>query len=300
MTTEQTEQKAITKQSSQASQDTVLARGQDYDSILRLGKALAASGYFQDARDANQAVAKILAGRELGIGPIASLTNIYIVKGRITMSANLMASQVKRSGRYDYKVIKSDKMICDLEFFEQGQSVGHSVFTIDDAKQAQLVNGDNWQKYPRNMLYSRAMSNGVKLYCPDVIGGPAYAPDELGVVIDGETGEVIEAPKTVPIPIEARVIEKSTAQRQDARPAPPAPIGQGETPQFRNRGELFTAARNRWQATPQHIFELLGVKKVDEITDFGGAWKKMCQAWDQQPDAKDEIFPPEGGQEAQG
>lgn len=102
-----------------------------------------------------------------------------------------------------------------------------------------------------------------------------------------------EVPQPKSAPAQAQPTPQSVS-----RPAPPAPIGQGETPQFRNRGDLFTAARNRWQATPQHIYELLGVKKVDEITDFVGAWKKMCQAWDQQPEqAQDQIFPPEGGQE---
>jgi hypothetical protein len=40
------------------------------------------------------------------------------------------------------------------------------------------------------MLYARALSNGAKWYCPDVFGGPIYTPDELGAVVDGETGEL--------------------------------------------------------------------------------------------------------------
>src|SRR5687767_13340910 len=74
--------------------------------IFRLGDVLAKSGYFQDARDAAQAVVKVLAGRELGIGDIAAMTGIYIVKGRVTLSANLMAALVKRSGRYNYRVVE--------------------------------------------------------------------------------------------------------------------------------------------------------------------------------------------------
>ena len=43
------------------------------------------------------------------------------------------------------------------------------------------------------MLFARAMSNGVRWYCPDVAMAPLYTPDELGAQVDGESGEVIEA-----------------------------------------------------------------------------------------------------------
>jgi hypothetical protein len=158
-----------------------------------LGKTLAASGYFQDTREAAQAVVKILAGRELGFGPIASMTGIYIVKGRVTLSANLIAAAVKGSGRYNYRVTKHDAEICSITFYEGGEIIGTSTFSMNDAAQAGL-GGDNWKKYPRNMLFARAMSNGAKWYCADVFGGPVYTPDELGAPVDGETGEVIDMP----------------------------------------------------------------------------------------------------------
>ena len=42
------------------------------------------------------------------------------------------------------------------------------------------------------MLFARAMSNGVRWYCPDVFAGMAvYTPDEMGADVDGE-GNVIE------------------------------------------------------------------------------------------------------------
>ena len=42
--------------------------------------------------------------------------------------------------------------------------------------------GDNWRKYPKNMLFARAISNGVKWHCPDVMNGqPVYTPDEMGL-----------------------------------------------------------------------------------------------------------------------
>ena len=165
--------------------------------VMDLGNVLAKSGYFQDAKDAAQAVVKVLAGRELGFGPIASMTGFHIIKGRVSMSANLMAAAVKRRGKYNYRVVRHDESICSIEFFERNgdkwESVGVSQFTIEDARKAGT---QNLEKFPRNMLFARAMSNGAKWYTPDIFGGPVYTPDELGEVIDGETGEIIHQPVT--------------------------------------------------------------------------------------------------------
>jgi hypothetical protein len=122
------------------------------------------------------------------------MTGINIIKGKVTLSANLIAAAVKRSGRYNYRVRKMTDEACEIVFFEGKEEIGVSSFTMTDAKAAGLNSGDNWRKFPRNMLFARAMSNGAKWYCPDLSGGPLYTPDELGAQVDGETGEVIDAP----------------------------------------------------------------------------------------------------------
>jgi len=161
-----------------------------YDDAERAAKAMAQSGFFQDARQAAQAVVKILAGQELGFGPFASMTGVYIISGRPALSANIMAASVKKSGRYNFKVKELTDQTCTIEFFESGQSVGLSTFTLEDARKAGTKNLD---KFPRNMLYARAISNGVRWYCPDVLGGGAvYTPEELGAEVDSE-GNVLHA-----------------------------------------------------------------------------------------------------------
>lgn len=182
--------------------------------VMQLGNVLQKSGYFADVTQASQAVVKILAGQELGIGPIAAMTGIYIVKGRVTLSAGLMAAQIKRSGRYTYIVREMTDTRCAIEYFEQGRSIGISAFDANDAKSAGLA-GDNWRKFPRNMLFARAMSNGAKWFCPDVFSGPVYTMEEViastvGYAVDTDTGEILDAeasgaqdaaqPATAPIP----------------------------------------------------------------------------------------------------
>jgi hypothetical protein len=164
-----------------------------------IAEVFAKSGFFQDARDVAQCAVKLIAGRELGIPAIAAMTGIYLVKGRITLSANLMATLIKRSGRYNYRVRRLDSEACAIDFFEDGQVVGESVFTIEDAVTAGIAHGDNWKHYPRNMLFARALSNGAKWYCPDLFAGPVYTPDELGGQVDAVSGEPVGDPREVEV-----------------------------------------------------------------------------------------------------
>lgn len=160
--------------------------------VFALGKVLAASGYFKDTRDEAQAVAKILAGQELGIGPIAALSNIHIVEGKPTLGAHLIAAAIKKSGKYDYRVLRHSDAECVLEFFERGDSVGQSSFSMKDAQRAGLAGRGPWRSYPRNMMFSRALTNGARMYCPDVFVTGVYTPDELDNGYEITPGEVNE------------------------------------------------------------------------------------------------------------
>ena len=176
----------------------------DQEKTAGLAAAFAKSGYFKDAKDEAQAIVKIVAGSELGIGPMQSMTGIHIIQGKPTLSAALLGALVKRHPRYDYEVTTLTDTEVLVVFYEEGglsafgmagkpKEIGRSGFTMADAQKAGVLSNPTWKKYPRNMLLSRAISNGVRWYCPDVTMGPVYAPEELGADVD-EDGEVIDAP----------------------------------------------------------------------------------------------------------
>lgn len=137
---------------------------------MALGEVFAASGIFKDVKTAAQAVVKILAGKELGLSPIEAMNSLYIVNDKIAVLTNTIASRMKKSGKYDYKINKLDETECSITFLAingETKELGISVFTIKDAAKAGIVNKDNWKNYPRNMLFARAFSNGARWYCPD-------------------------------------------------------------------------------------------------------------------------------------
>lgn len=149
--------------------------------ITALGKVFAESGLFADVKSQAQAVVRILAGQEIGIPAFAAISGIHIIQGKPTIGAGLMASRVKGSGKYDYIVKEHDDKKCSIDFLQAGKTIGNSTFTIDDAKKAGTKNLD---KFPRNMLFARAMSNGVKWYTPDIFAGPVYVPEEMQITED--------------------------------------------------------------------------------------------------------------------
>lgn len=143
---------------------------------INMGKVMYESGLFTDLKSASQAVVKIQAGAEIGIPPFAALTGIHIIQGKPSIGAGIMASRVKGSGKYDYKVIEQSDKNCSIDFYQGAEKIGNSAFSIEDAKKALTKNID---KFPKNMLFARAMSNGVKWYTPDIFSGPVYTPEEM-------------------------------------------------------------------------------------------------------------------------
>lgn len=174
------------------------------------GKMLAASGYFKDARDAAQACVKVQAGLELGIPPVQAMTGIHVVEGKPTLSATLIATLVKRSGKYNYRITQHDEKACAIDFYEGKEKVGASTFSLEDAERAGVTRNPTWTKYRRNMLFARAMSNGARWYCPDIFGGAVYTAEELGAEVDGDG-----------VPVATTVDAPAAQVRPPTPPTPP-------------------------------------------------------------------------------
>jgi hypothetical protein len=174
---------------------------------VALGKVLSQSGYFSDAKQAAQAAVKVMAGEELGLGPVASMTGIHMVQGKVTVGANAQAALLRRHPHYDYNVKEHTDQVCVIEFIYKGKPAGTSSFSMDDAQKAGLTSNPTWKKFPRNMLFARAVSNGIKWYAPDVsAGAPLYTPDELGADVEyDDGGEIVavrvEQPAPAPEPV---------------------------------------------------------------------------------------------------
>jgi hypothetical protein len=174
---------------------------------MTVAQVFRASGMFPDIKTEAAAATKIIIGRGLGLTDYDAMSGLHIIQGKAVLAANAMAAAIKRSGKYDYRVIKSDDTICEIDFYSGGQKIGSSSFSMEDAKRAGL-SGDNWRKYTRAMLFARCISAGYKTHCPDALGAaPVY------VEAHGET-EIPDDPKP-----EAKAKALSPAAMRSMSPA---------------------------------------------------------------------------------
>ena len=205
-------------------EEKALARRDSFSELQRQAKALFASGYFTDAKSEAQAIVKVMAGSELGLPAFASMTGIHIIQGKPTLGSNVIATLVKNDPRYDFKIKQCDNTVCVLGWYENGEDVGESSFTYDEAKTAGLTGKDNWKKYTSDMLFARAISRGARRFAPGIFGGSVvYTPDEMGVdtdeegfievkVVDLPEEEVEEEPVFTPNDIYALVVEAGLSE----------------------------------------------------------------------------------------
>ncbi len=184
------------------------------DDLSRMSKMMADSGFFSDCKSAAQAGVKIMCGLELGFPAFSSLVGIHIIQGKPVLGANLMAAAVKRSGKYNYRVLEHTNEVCRIAFFEAGEQVGISEFTAADAKSMSVK---NMERMAKNMLLARAISNGVRWYAPDIVlGAPVYTPEELGATTNDDGTLTIDSVQ-VQVQEQLAPAVASAAQRKQFR-----------------------------------------------------------------------------------
>jgi len=157
----------------------------NFQEMQDMAKVFIQSGMFPDVKTQSQAIVKILAGKELGLGPFAAMRGVDIIKGKAAPNSSCIANLIKKSGKYDYRIKKMTDEVCVIEFLQDKESIGESSFSMSDAKKAGL-SGGNYSKYPRNMLFARALTNGARWYCADVFAGAIYTQEEAQEIEEQE------------------------------------------------------------------------------------------------------------------
>ena len=180
----------------------VIENGTEINKAMNLGKIFAESGMFPDIKSASQGYIKLLAGKELGLSAMQSINSFYFVGGRLGITSQAMSALVKKSDKYDYSIQTHTEEECTIAFYLKGEKkeqLGISTFNIKMAAKAGIVNKSNWKNYPMNMLFARALMNGIRWFCPDAVSAGTYATEELEdlsapdtktVVVINDQGEV--------------------------------------------------------------------------------------------------------------
>lgn len=151
----------------------------------QLAKMLHASGMSRQ-KSPEGVMAVVLKGYELGLPPMAALSNLDFFDGNFVIRAH--AQLAIASARYGVtmELLESTTTTCRLRLRRPRWEPVEESYTIEEAKVAGLLGKNNWKNYPKDMLYNRALSRGIKRICPEV-GAGVFDPDEVG----GATGVVV-------------------------------------------------------------------------------------------------------------
>ena len=119
--------------------------------------------------------------KSVGINPLLALNGgMYFVHGKVEMSALMMNTLIRQSGHSITKDKKSDGTICILhgKRSDTGDTWVES-FSVEDAKTAGIYR-NQWLKYPKDMLFARALSRLARQLFPDIIKG-CYVQGEIEI-----------------------------------------------------------------------------------------------------------------------
>lgn len=191
--------------------------------VAMLAERIADTDFVPDAlrRKPAAVTAAILAGREMGVGPMTSLAHINVIKGKPGQDALLMRGLVLAKGhQMEYGDCSDTRAL--VRGKRRGEETWTEVtFTADQARRAKIDLGG----YPEDKLIARATSRLCRRKFADVISGLSYTLEELQ---DGD-GEVFvgEDAPALPAGGEPAPAPPRTAQRKPRAPKTPAPARGG-------------------------------------------------------------------------
>jgi hypothetical protein len=152
----------------------------------RMAKAFAASKLF-GVQNADQALALMLVAQAEGRHPASAAQDYNIIQGRPAKKADAMLRDfLSAGGKVEWHTLNDEK--ADATFSHPAGGSARIDWTLKRAQAAGISN-PMWKKYPRQMLRSRAVSEGVRTVCPGATSG-MYVPEEVQDIVHVEPAPI--------------------------------------------------------------------------------------------------------------
>ena len=152
----------------------------DVVAMDKMASAVARSGLF--ALTEPQAFTLMLLAHSRGLHPAQAFERYHVINNRPSMKADAMLAEFQANGGV-VTWAQHDDDACEATFECPG--VGSPVtitWTREDAKRAQLLRNPMWDKYPRQMLRARVISEGVRMCMPGITIG-IYTEEEARDIV---------------------------------------------------------------------------------------------------------------------
>jgi hypothetical protein len=157
--------------------------------VYNLANTLSQSSLIPDALQgsATDTFVVLLTGHDLGITAMQALRGLSVIKGKPTMSADLLVALCRRSPDCEFfRLVETTATGATYETKRKGEPEPMRIsWDIETAKRAGLWGSHTWSKYPRAMFRARTSAELARAMYPEVALG-LYTFDE---------GEEIAAPR---------------------------------------------------------------------------------------------------------
>lgn len=232
----------------------------EWQVIREQASVLLSSGFLPASiKSPEAAMAIILTGRELGIGPMAALNSINIIQGKPTLSPQLMLAMANGTGQVEDVKIDTGTDGAIVTVKRRGRSPYTTTFGPKEAKAMGLDGKDNYKKQAATMYQWRAVAANLRITFPDVIMG-MYTPDEMGATVTSD-GEIVEGFNAPPL-----TVVKSAS---------------GDDANFRTyRGELLDKMKSLFIANGKTVTEWEAYESSNLTKLTLDALKSRLDAWE--------------------
>jgi hypothetical protein len=147
-----------------------------YSEMERMAATVAKSKLF-GVQQPEQALALMALCQAEGIHPMTAVRDYHIIQNRPSLKAETMLARfLQAGGKVQWHELTDKK--AEATFSHPTGGTVRLDWTVERAKQAGLAGKDVWQTYPRPMLRSRLISEGVRTVCPSIVQG-VYTPEEI-------------------------------------------------------------------------------------------------------------------------
>lgn len=176
-----------------------------FDEMEKLAENVAKSGMF-GMKTKEQALALMAIAQAEGRHPALAARDYNIIQNQPAKKPEaMMRDFIENDGKVEWHELTDTK--CEATFSHPAGGTAKISWDMKRAQTAGLAGKDTWKKYPRQMLRSRVVSEGVRTVCPAATSG-MYVPEEVTDFVD----------------VKATVIEPALPiQTPEQSPAPPEP-----------------------------------------------------------------------------
>jgi hypothetical protein len=200
---------------------TLMQHAQAMEAAYQLGSRMANTSLVPQMyqKKPDDATAAILYGAELGLNPIQSLQQIFVVQGKPAIYARTMVALLKTRGYLIETVESTDESVTVRGTDPHTGSIEESTWTYERAKKAGYTSNKKYDTDPQAMLHAKASTEVCRKLAPDVLLGIAHSREELEMEPIKATAERVPTTARGVAGV-AAALSVGTASESGAKPEP--------------------------------------------------------------------------------